>query len=450
METKPYNLQSPEQIAKDYGGNKQKIAEGMQMGIIDPTAGTLAGMFIDRMRSAAQQEQAPQQSVAQQVFTPPAPPAPPMGGPPMGGPPAPAGLGATPEAAQMPPMPGMGGPPPGAPPMGGPPPGAPPMGMAEGGMVPPYMAGGGLSDLPLPDDMFDEPRDGGYANGGIVAFGPGGVIGTEEEPVEMPEINPLASRYPNEPESIYGRFRDPMRERESLEALYKPERKFSDQQAKFYENVMSPEAQKARRSEDMWMALGQIGAKMATTPGSLLQAASAGIGEALPGIRETAKERKAEQRDAIKTLAQQEGLKNKEALDLAQLVRAGTDKFGEFDMDRLNREQRERLGYYQEKMQTARTAMSVEGGLEGQRIAARSRESTYNKNTQLVERQASTMALKAAQDFLKANPEYLKASQKGDTAVMQRLLKPVYDVYYDQALSRVSQPDTSGFSAEEI
>lgn len=198
------------------------------------------------------------------------------------------------------------------------------------------------------------------------------------------------------------------------------------------------------------MALGQIGAKMATTPGSLLQAASAGIGEALPGIRETAKERKAEQRDAVKTLAQQEGLKNKEALDLAQLVRAGTDKFGEFDMDRLNREQRERLGYYQEKMQTARTAMSVEGGLEGQRIAARSRESTYNKNTQLVERQASTMALKAAQDFLKANPEYLKASQKGDTAVMQRLLKPVYDVYYDQALSRVSQPDTSGFSAEEI
>ena len=61
METKPYNLQSPEQIAKDYGGNKQKIAEGMQMGIIDPTAGTLAGMFIDRMRSAAQQEQAPRQ-----------------------------------------------------------------------------------------------------------------------------------------------------------------------------------------------------------------------------------------------------------------------------------------------------------------------------------------------------------------------------------------------------
>ena len=46
METKPYRIQSPEDIAKDYGGNKQKIAEAMQMGVVDPTAGVLAGMFL--------------------------------------------------------------------------------------------------------------------------------------------------------------------------------------------------------------------------------------------------------------------------------------------------------------------------------------------------------------------------------------------------------------------
>jgi len=156
METKPYSIQSPEQIAKDYGGNKQKIAQAMQTGIIDPTAGTLAGMFIDRMRSAQMQEQAPQQTVAQQVFAPPAPPPAPMGGPqmpPQGGPaPAgpPSGLGATPEAAQM------------APP---PPPQGAPMGMAEGG----------LTTLPIPDTMFDEPNNGGYADGGIIAFNEGGM-----------------------------------------------------------------------------------------------------------------------------------------------------------------------------------------------------------------------------------------------------------------------------------
>jgi hypothetical protein len=173
VETKPFTMQSPEQIAKDYGGNKQKIAEAMQMGILDPTAGTLAGMFIDRMRSAAQTEAAPQQTVAEQVF---APPAPPTG--------APAGLGATPQAAAMPPMDAM-------PPMNAMPPqemGAPQMEMpaeempmmAEGGMVPPYMAGGGLSDVPLPDGMFDEPSNGGfgdgYAGGGMVAFAPGGDV----------------------------------------------------------------------------------------------------------------------------------------------------------------------------------------------------------------------------------------------------------------------------------
>ena len=173
MATKPYTLQSPEQIAKDYGGNKQKIAEAMQMGIVDPTAGTIAGMFIDRMRAAAQAEQAPQQTVAEQVFAPPAPtggigmpapPAPPMGG--IGMPPAPdgasAGLGATPEAAQMQAaMPEMG-----APEM------APPeMAMEE---APMGMAEGGIAALPIPDTMFDEPDNGSYADGGIVAFAAGG------------------------------------------------------------------------------------------------------------------------------------------------------------------------------------------------------------------------------------------------------------------------------------
>lgn len=154
METKPYSLQSPEDIAKDYGGNKQKIAQAMQMGILDPTAGVLAGMFIDRMRSAQAQEMAPQATVAQQV----------MGGAPAQAPLATAGgLGAT--APAMPPMAPQGGAPM-----------APPPGMAAGGTFePPYMKDGGLSELPVPDTMFDENRDGGYAGGGIIAFADSGV-----------------------------------------------------------------------------------------------------------------------------------------------------------------------------------------------------------------------------------------------------------------------------------
>ena len=87
MVGKPYSLQAPESIAEEYGGNKQKIAQAAQMGLVDPTAAVLAGMFIDRMRSAQMAEQGTPPTVAQQVFAPPQPPnMPPPQGAPMGGP----------------------------------------------------------------------------------------------------------------------------------------------------------------------------------------------------------------------------------------------------------------------------------------------------------------------------------------------------------------------------
>jgi hypothetical protein len=286
METKPYNLQSPEQIAKDYGGNKQKIAEAMQMGILDPTAGTMAGMFIDRMRSAAQMEAAPQQTVAQKTFAPPAPPQPPMG--------APAGLGATPEASAMPPM---GAPPPqGMPPqdMGPPPQGEMPM-MAEGGMVPPYMSGGGLSDMPLPDGMFDEPSNGGfgdgYAGGGLIAFAAGDAVAEDEDG-------------DGNPDTYFGyNYKDPMANAARDAALFGvPESKYAQEYEADLLKRRSPEALKAGRSKDINMALIEAGIAMANTPGSLLQSATRGIGAALPGFKAAEKERRAEEREIQKGL----------------------------------------------------------------------------------------------------------------------------------------------------
>lgn len=336
MQTKPYDLQSPEQIAKDYGGNKQKIAEAMQMGILDPTAGTLAGMFIDRMRSAAQQEAAPQQSVAQQVFAPPAPP--PMA--------APAGLGATPEAAAMPPMNAT-------PPMGAAPPQGMPM-MAEGGMIPPYASGGGLSDLPMPDGMFDEPSNGGfgdgYAGGGMVAFGPGGPVKgiaallanppEEEEddetyssPEELTkeqqtgEIVAAGEKAPKKG-TIYKQgmqfqspnFLSPFKQNvlgssDLLDELSPRRVKRAKQLEELLEGELSPEAQKSRAKEDMDMALIKAGVAMANTPGSLLQSATAGVGAALPGFEAAAKERRGAKRSIVKELLSEERLSNKELSD---------------------------------------------------------------------------------------------------------------------------------------
>ena len=162
MSTKPFSLQSPEQIAKDYSGNKQKIAQAAQMGLVDSTAAVLAGMFIDRMRSAQMLEQQPQQTVAQQVLSPQPqaapPPAPPQGG-------APTGMAGAPPIGGLQQRLGM------ATQQGGTPVPAP---QAAG----PGFAEGGLASLPVPDGMFDEPSGGGfnegYAGGGIVAFANGG------------------------------------------------------------------------------------------------------------------------------------------------------------------------------------------------------------------------------------------------------------------------------------
>ena len=177
---KPFSLQSPEQVAKEYGGNKQKIAQAAQMGQVDPTAAVLAGMFIDRMRSAQSLEQGAQPTVAQQVLAPPAP----------------ASAPAAPPASGAPPM-GM------APPMA---PQAPPMGMASGG----------LTTLPIPDDMFDEPQ---YGGGGIVAFAEAGEVESDlmrlarivSDPDASPEARnaaqkELVSRRPPEAPTPLGRI----------------------------------------------------------------------------------------------------------------------------------------------------------------------------------------------------------------------------------------------------
>jgi hypothetical protein len=155
METKPFSLQSPEAIAKEYGGNKLKIAQAAQNGLVDPTAAVLAGMFIDRMRSAAAQEQVPQQTVAQQVLGPQTPPPPqmPQAMSPMGGP-------GMPPPGGMPPQGGMGMPPP------QPQPQQPPM---------PMMSAGGVAMLDVPDDLYE------YGGGGLVAFQRGDSVVDERE-----------------------------------------------------------------------------------------------------------------------------------------------------------------------------------------------------------------------------------------------------------------------------
>ena len=140
-----FDLLSAEKVAAKYGGDKRKIGEAAQMGLVNPTVAVMAGMFIDRMRGAAIKEQQPTTTVAQDVMA----PATQM-----------AGLGATSQAQAAPQMP------------------AQMLAQAPTQMAAaPAMAAqtatlaeGGLAALPVDEDMFPDE----YAGGGIVAFDNGG------------------------------------------------------------------------------------------------------------------------------------------------------------------------------------------------------------------------------------------------------------------------------------
>jgi len=162
---KPFSITAPEEIAKEYGGDKRKIQQAAAQGIIDPTSAVLAGMFIDRIRGAAQAEQANQPTVAEQVMAPQPQPQQQIPS---------AGLAASPQAAQMqqPMAPRMGQPAMGRMPQPAPaqmpptkqPPMQQPMGMAMGG---------GLDSIDF--------VEGSYAPGGVVGFSAAGGVSADRE-----------------------------------------------------------------------------------------------------------------------------------------------------------------------------------------------------------------------------------------------------------------------------
>ena len=422
METKPYRLQSPENIAKDYGGNKQKIAEAMQMGIVDPTAGVLAGMFIDRMRSAQMQEMAPKPSVAQQV----------MGGPPAQAPLAPTGgLGAT--APAMPPMAPQGGAP-----MAPPPPQGAVPGMAAGGEFdPPYMADGGLSELPLPDGMFDEDRGGSYAGGGIVAFPTGGLV-EESEDIEV-----------TAPRGRYG-FGSTFEENIGLIGKYAPQKdKYGKKLTSFYEETMSPEAQKKRRKQDMWTSLAELGFGIASSKSPTLLGA---IGEAgaksAPAMAERAKERRAEQREAIKTLAQQENMTNQQAMESFKLAGELQKAYGGF----MDAEEQRKLQKEMNEADNATRIAAQKIAAGAQIAAARLNKEGYigaaQKQLDAIDKQARQAAFGAALKAMAGNDKYRQAILKGDTKAADALLKPVFNALYSRYKNAGSAGGVGGGTPE--
>ena len=111
-----------------------------------------------------------------------------------------------------------------------------------------------------------------------------------------------------------------------------------EEQEAALKTARSPEAQKKRKKEDMYMALAEIGANMAATKSpSFLQAAGEAMKTALPGVAASAKERRQDQKDALKQSVDMElmqyGIKTKTVdaaiklnQDFQELVSKGMDR----------------------------------------------------------------------------------------------------------------------------
>jgi hypothetical protein len=328
-----YNLGDADYVVDKYI-TKQNIGRAMQAGVINPVVGTIAGMKIDRIVAAQTAQQTSMPTIVQQVFAPPAPPAPPMGAPPMGG---------------------M-GPPPGAPPMGDMPP-APPMGAPQMGM-----ADGGLAALPVPDNMFDEPSDGEFAGGGIVAFAQG-------DEVDYDKILRENMDY----------YRDPQNFMRDINAAYQPKREYAERANQYNKDLLSEEGQKKRRDEDTNAFLTRFGFELMGTPGGLGVAASRAAGKTLPGLQEATKERRAEVRDALKQLAADEGMTNAEQRAFVLEGMKGRGEAGKIAEGFAQREAQKELARMQEAGALQRANITAGATKYAADEAGRTQVSIYEK-----------------------------------------------------------------------
>jgi hypothetical protein len=292
--------------------------------------------------------------------------------------------------------------------------------MAMGGMVPPYASGGGLSDMPLPDGMFDEPSNGGfgdgYAGGGMVAFFEGGPV-KEKTPEEIaaeeaekaylakldseyvppasadnsivvsgqgPAKAPIplkAPEFSGIPAAMYGVTGTPKDNLAAIKALAPQQTKYSDRLTKELEKSLDEGEQKKRARENLDMAMIRAGVAMANAPGSILQAATAGIGAGLPGFEAGVKEQRAEVRDAVKSLAEQEGISNKSAREAANLAMEMTMKYGTLAEAMKDRAVQMYLAKQSNAVQLLIAKMSDATQRAGQLVSLRTAEMTANAPT---------------------------------------------------------------------
>jgi hypothetical protein len=303
------------------------------------------------------------------------------------------------------------------------------------------MADGGLAALPVPESMFDEPMDGEYAGGGIVAFADGG------------------------PANYYGMSTDLGANLGMLQDRFKPETEFTEREAQYVRDTLSPEAQKKRRSRDEGLALLMAGAKIMGTRGSLGEAIAAGAPVGIQALQEGDKARRAEEREAISVGAQRELGRNKEQRELLSTGLGMVEKAGGFAEAAKTRE-------FQDKWQrmddttkrylgqlSANTALQV--GRERNTSMSNYQQKEFDRAARAEKAARVQLAGKAAQMAtaeLQKDTKYLRAVREGRGEDAKKILNAASARIFNDMLANagidgaggVDGNPYKGFSAEEI
>jgi hypothetical protein len=170
---------------------------------------------------------------------------------------------------------------------------------------------------------------------------------------------------------MYGTTGTPKDNLAAIKALAPQQTKYSDRLTKELEKSLDEGEQKKRRKENINMAMIRAGVAVANAPGSILQAATTGIGAALPGFEAGVKEQRAEVRDAVKSLAEQEGISNKSAREAANLAMEMTMKYGTLAEAMKDRAVQIELAKRSDAVQLLIAKMSNATQRAGQRVSLR-------------------------------------------------------------------------------
>jgi hypothetical protein len=231
--------------------------------------------------------------------------------------------------------------------------------------------------------------------------------------------------------------------------LYQPQRQYAEQANQLNKDLMSPEGQKKRRDEDKWFALAQMGATMASTPGSLIQAASAGLKQALPGLQEATKERRAEVRDALKQLVADENMTNAERRAFVSEAMKGKGEGAKIAADLYAaQEQMKQLGI-KEAGDTQRAKIAAGATLGAASINRKSYSDQADKQLAALDKTARTEAMKLAADRVKILQSQLDPRDPAAKQKINDAYNEAFNFYYTQYMGSPPQPAGARGSATQ-